>query len=71
MYQGSLLVYVDPSPTSDYWTTVFNSNPSLYEKFQFPMRFLIEPKTRNPIKIFVPINIPLDMFLYYYISSVV
>jgi len=60
-FQGSLLVYFDPSPKG-YWSNVFGFTPSLSQKFQFPGRFLIEPKTRNASQILIPINIPFNLF---------
>jgi len=60
-FQGSLLCYFDPAP-NNYWSSVFGFTPSLQQNFQFPGRFLIEPKTRNASQILIPINIPFNLF---------
>lgn len=61
-YQGSLIVYHDPSPDSTYFPTQIGAAFTLNHKWQFPDLHLIEPKNRNPLVFRIPINIPFDLF---------
>lgn len=60
-FQGSLIAFFDPAPSS-FWATVYGSTIDNNKAFQFPGRFLIEPKTRNASQILIPINIPFNLF---------
>jgi hypothetical protein len=61
-YQGSLIVYHDPSPDPAYYPQQIGTTLSLNHKWQFPDLHLIEPKNRNPLVFIIPINIPFDLF---------
>lgn len=63
-YQGALLVYYDPSPTSNYINQVYGIKLSLADKFQYKVWKLVEPKNRNGITFSVDMIVPFELLQY-------
>jgi hypothetical protein len=63
-YQGALLVYYSPAPSSNFFNQVYGINLSLADKFQHKVWKLIEPKNRNGITFSVDMIVPFELFQY-------
>lgn len=61
-YQGSLLIYYDPSPSDEYYDIVFDAPETQNMAWQYKQRDLILTKNRDPYMMEVDVNIPFNFF---------
>lgn len=70
-YQGMLLLYFDPSPTSAFYVDSYGFPVNETAVWQFLDRTVMEPNTRDAQSIVANINIPFDLFQYVYTNDLV